>query len=30
MKNQTEAPVGKLKLSKILEELWIYLMVNFI
>ena len=30
MKNRIKAPVGKLKLRKILEKLWIYLMVNFI
>jgi len=30
MKNRTEAPVEKLKLSKILEKLWIHLMVDFI
>ena len=30
MKNRTEKVVGKLKLSKVLEKLWIYLMVDFI
>ena len=30
MKNRTEIPVGKLKLSKVLEKLWIYLIVDFI
>ena len=30
IKNRIEVPVGKLKLSKILEKLWIYLMVDFI
>ncbi len=28
--NRTEIPVGKLKLSKVLEKLWIYLIVDFI
>ena len=30
MKNRTEAPVGKLKLSEVLEKLWTYLTVDFI
>jgi len=30
MKNRMEAPVGKLKLSEILEKPWIHLMVDFI
>jgi len=30
MKNRTEAPVGKLKLSKVLEKLWTHLTVDFI
>ena len=30
MKNRTEAPVEKLKLSEILEKLWIYLIFDFI
>ena len=30
IKNRTEVLVGKLKLSKVLEKLWIYLTVNFI
>ena len=30
MKNRTEVPVGKLKLSEILKKLWTYLMVDFI
>jgi len=30
MKNRTERPVGKLKLSKILEKLWTYLIADFI
>ena len=30
MKNRTKAPVRKLKLSKVLEKLWIYLIVDFI
>ena len=30
MKNRIEVPTGKLKLSEILEKLWMYLMVNFI
>ena len=30
MKNRTELPVGKLKLSKILEKLWTHLTVDFI
>ena len=30
MKNRTEAPVGKLKLSEIPEKPWTYLMVDFI
>jgi len=30
MKNRTEAPVEKLKLSKVLEKLWTYLTVDFI
>jgi len=30
MKNKTEVPVGKLKLSKILKKLWIYLIMDFI
>ena len=30
MKNRTEILVGKLKLSEVLEKLWIYLTVNFI
>jgi len=30
MKNRTEAPVGKLKLSEVPERLWAYLMVDFI
>jgi len=30
MKNRTEAPVGKLKLSEILEKLWTHLTVDFI
>ena len=30
MKNKIEVPVGKLKLSKVPERLWIHLTVNFI
>jgi len=30
MKNRTEAPAEKLKLSEVLEKLWTHLMVNFI
>ena len=30
MKNRTEVPAGKLKLSEVLEKLWTQLMVNFI
>ena len=30
MKNRTEVLVGKLKLSEVLEKLWMYLIVNFI
>ena len=30
IKNRTEVPVGKLKLSEILEKLWIYLTVDII
>ena len=30
MKNRTERPVGKLKLSKVPEKLWTYLIVDFI
>jgi len=30
MKNRTEAPVGKLKLSEVLEKPWTYLTVDFI
>ena len=30
MKNGTEIPVGKLKLSKMPEKLWIHLIVDFI
>ena len=30
MKNKAEAPVGKLKLSEILEKLWTHLTVDFI
>jgi len=30
MKNRIEKPVGKLKLSKVLEKLWTYLIVDFI
>ena len=30
MKNYTEAPAGKLKLSEIPEKLWTYIMVDFI
>ncbi len=30
MKNRTEMPAGKLKLSEVLEKLWIHLMVDFI
>jgi len=30
MKNRTEAPVGKLKLSEVLEKLWTHLTVDFI
>ena len=30
MKNRMEVPVGRLKLSKVLEKLWTYLMVDFI
>ena len=30
MKNKTEELVGKLKLSKVPEKLWLYLMVDFI
>ena len=30
MKNRTETPVEKLKLSEILEKLWIYITVDFI
>ena len=30
MKNRTEVPAGKLKLSKVQEKLWTYLLVDFI
>ena len=30
IKNRVEVPVGKLKLSKVPEKLWTYLIVNFI
>ena len=30
IKNRTEEPVGKLKLSEVPEKLWTYLMVDFI
>jgi len=30
LKNRTEVPAGKLKLSKMPEKLWTYLMVDFI
>ena len=30
MKNRTETPVGKLKLSKVPEKLWTYLIIDFI
>ena len=30
MKNRTEVPVRKLIISKVLEKLWIYLIVDFI
>jgi len=30
IKNRTEAPVGKLNLSEVLEKLWIHLIVDFI
>ena len=30
MKNRIEVLMGKLKLSEVLEKLWIHLMVNFI
>ena len=30
IENCTKAPAGKLKLSKVLEKLWTYLMVDFI
>ena len=30
MKNYTEAPVGKLKLSEVSEKLWTHLIVDFI
>ena len=30
MKNRTEKPAGKLKLSKVPQKIWIYLMVDFI
>ena len=30
IKNRTEIPAGKLRLSKIPEKLWTYLMVEFI
>ena len=30
MKNRTEEPVGKLKLSKVLKKPWLHLMVDFI
>ena len=30
MKNKTEVPAEKLKLSEVLEKLWIYLIVDFI
>ena len=30
MKNRTEVPVGKLKLSEVLEKLWTHLTVDFI
>ena len=30
IKNRTEIPAGKLKLSKVPEKLWMYLMVDFI
>ena len=30
IKNRTEVLVGKLKLSEVLEKLWMYLIVNFI
>ena len=30
IKNRVEIPIGKLKLSKVLKKLWIYLIVDFI
>jgi len=30
MKNRTEVPAGKLKLSEVPEKLWIHLIVDFI
>ena len=30
MKNKTEIPAGKLKLSKVPEKLWTHLMMDFI
>ena len=30
MKNKTEVPAEKLKLSEVLEKLWIHLIVDFI
>jgi len=30
MKNRTEVPAGKLKLSEVLGKLWTYLMIDFI
>ncbi len=30
MKNRTEVPAGKLKLSEVLEKLWTHLIVDFI
>ena len=30
MKNRTEVPMGKLKLSEVLKKPWTYLMVDFI
>ena len=30
IKNKTEIPVEKLKLSRVLEKLWTYLIVDFI
>jgi len=30
MKNRTEAPAGKLMTNKILEKMWMYLIVGFI